>query len=1183
MRAPCLVVALALLSSACGDELDGSEIEPATGEVALGSATAVATFESLGLTWRPSGAAATRACTVRYRAAGESTWRAGLNLWFDARNGEYRGSLVRLRSGTTYEVQLALSGTSTTTAGTVRTWSDTFPIGSTVALPATSSSTLHITGSGTPQGYVLYTVGASGSAVIDVQNAQDYAIRVSGAYVIIRGLTLRGARRDGIRLEQGAHDVVIEDNDISGWGRVRDASRGWGTNYDAGIAAANQLTGLDRIVIQRNRIHTPRYGSNSWADGHPNGPQAITLYNCGGSSSGNPACGGNHVIRYNEIFSTTGRYFNDAIGAGENFSLTGFPNADTDIYGNRISHCWDDGIEAEGGNRNVRIFANYIDRCFTGIASTATSVGPLYVFRNVYDISRRTTGANDTDEHGPFAKLGDTAGYGGGRRYFFHNTLLQQPPPAGSTHGQGAGNGLSGGWSSRPVTEVYSRNNIWHVYRANLGGTSIFANSSSRNNDIDYELHSGAISLGGTGNRLGTHLTRAAPRYAEGHGPSSRDGGLYALAAGSPGFDQGELLPNFSDGFTGAAPDIGAHEAGTPALQFGRAAAASTPSPEPTPPTTTGLPLAINAGGSAVAPSVADTGFSGGTPYTNWTGAIDTSGVTQPAPAAVYQSERYGNMTYTVSGLTPGASYDLRLHFCENYFSAAGQRVFDVSVNGSLVLDDLDVLGRTGAAHRALALAVRASAGSSGQLVVQLQSVVNHAVLNGLEVLAPTAPPAPSFAVNAGGSAAPPFAADSSFSGGTAFTNWTGAIDRTGLVNPAPEAVYRSERYGNMTYTFSGLPAGASYLVRLHFCENYHNAAARRRFDVHINGARVLDDFDVFAAAGAAHEAVIREADVTASSTGRIAIVFTTVLNQALVNGIEILPYATAQASEPSGSTTTSPGTGTAVIATEDILVQARAGIPFAQQSGYGAQVLGTYPSAASIPESGIHGSTLPNGQTLRLGKVADPADSTRRALFFQLAPTDPSTSGSKRTELKFANNIRLNQVYWVAFSVYVHDWGALEPLDASIFGTQLHSGNSSLGLSPSVAIATTGGATMRIDARWSTSATPSQSNAVTARYAERPIPFGRWIDFVFKLKQNTAGAGFLQVWMDGVQIVDHQGSLGFNTPGYLDYMKFGYYNWSSAFDSPRQVLLRSPLLVADPTGSKYQAADLRAFVRAVD
>jgi hypothetical protein len=262
-----------------------------------------------------------------------------------------------------------------------------------------------------------------------------------------------------------------------------------------------------------------------------------------------------------------------------------------------------------------------------------------------------------------------------------------------------------------------------------------------------------------------------------------------------------------------------------------------------------------------------------------------------------------------------------------------------------------------------------------------------------------------------------------------------------------------------------------------------------------------------------------------------------------------------------------------------DILGQGQAGVPFAEQSGYTGQILGTYPYVTSIPESGIHGTVLASGETLRLGKEADPTDSTRKALAFQLAPTDPLTSKSRRAEISFPPNVEMGKVYWVALSVYVYDWGALPGTDAALFGTQLHSGDNSLGLSPSFGIYTSGGTQFRIESRYSTSATPSQASTITTRHGYRDIPFGRWVDFVFRFKQSIDGNGFLQVWQDGEPIVDHQGSLGFNTPGYRDYIKFGYYNWSS-FATSRKVLLRSPMIVLDPSGSKYSAEDLRAHVR---
>ncbi len=293
-------------------------------------------------------------------------------------------------------------------------------------------------------------------------------------------------------------------------------------------------------------------------------------------------------------------------------------------------------------------------------------------------------------------------------------------------------------------------------------------------------------------------------------------------------------------------------------------------------------------------------------------------------------------------------------------------------------------------------------------------------------------------------------------------------------------------------------------------------------------------------------------------------------------SGAAPVPPSAAPASPPPP-----PAAAAGAIAPADIVGQAREDVPFAQQRGYTAQILGKHPAANAIPESGIHGPRLPNGETLRLGKDVDPTNSALKALAFQLHPGDPSTSGSKRAEISFQKNIEHNRTYWVAYRVFLRDWGTLTANDVSIFGTQLHSGDNSRGLSPSFSIvANNNGRSFQVYTVTSTSSSPSQSNSVTTRHASRSIPFGRWVDFVFQFRQNTKGNGFLRVWMDGQQIVNHTGNLGFNTPGHKDYMKFGYYNWSKGFNSPRKVLLRKPTIVLDPTGSKYTEAMLRSYVQ---
>ncbi|HVM47852.1 MAG TPA: glycosyl hydrolase, partial [Candidatus Acidoferrum sp.] len=132
------------------------------------------------------------------------------------------------------------------------------------------------------------------------------------------------------------------------------------------------------------------------------------------------------------------------------------------------------------------------------------------------------------------------------------------------------------------------------------------------------------------------------------------------------------------------------------------------------------------------------------------------------------------------------------------------------------------------------------------------------------------------------------FVADAWFSGGST-SSTTSTIDTSGVTNPAPQGVYQYNRYGNFTYTITNLTANATYWVRLHFAESYWTAPGQRTFNVTLNGVTALSSFDIYAAAGAQNKAVIREAYGTANSSGQLPIQFTTVKDNAQINGIEVL------------------------------------------------------------------------------------------------------------------------------------------------------------------------------------------------------------------------------------------------------------------------------------------------------
>jgi hypothetical protein len=294
----------------------------------------------------------------------------------------------------------------------------------------------------------------------------------------------------------------------------------------------------------------------------------------------------------------------------------------------------------------------------------------------------------------------------------------------------------------------------------------------------------------------------------------------------------------------------------------------------------------INAGGGATGAFQADGDFSGGSTFSS-TAAINTSKVTNPAPQSVYQSERYGNFTYTIPNLTAGASYTVKLDFAELYWSSSNSRLFNVSINGQQVLTNFDIYATAGGKNIAIAQSFTATANSSGQIVIQFTSVKDNAKVSGVEITPSQTTTKQSVSINAGGSAAGVFLADGSFSGGSTYSN-SDAINTSKVSNAAPQSVYDSERYGNFTYTIGNLTPGASYTVKLDFAEIWFNSAGSRQFNVSINGSQVLTNFDIYAAAGGKDIAVAQSFTATANSSGQLVLGFTSVVNNAQINGIEI-------------------------------------------------------------------------------------------------------------------------------------------------------------------------------------------------------------------------------------------------------------------------------------------------------
>lgn len=355
--------------------------------------------------------------------------------------------------------------------------------------------------------------------------------------------------------------------------------------------------------------------------------------------------------------------------------------------------------------------------------------------------------------------------------------------------------------------------------------------------------------------------------------------------------------------------------------------------------------------------------------------AVNTAQVTNPAPQEVYNTERWGAAAWTITGLTPLAGYNVRLHFVEFAHTAAGQRNFNVSINSDQVLTNFDIIGTAGAADTAIAEQFYTQADENGIIEIQTTAGTTTAVdlnptINAIEITPATggnpvgaAPDTiTDLAINSGGAAVGNFVADEDFNGGDVATS-TAAV--TLGSNSAPEAVYQSQRYVPFTYVLTGLVADAPYAVNLHFAESYWTGVGERIFNVVINGKQVLTNLDVFKTAGGENIAYDPQFTASADKYGQIIVQFVYGgVDQPFINGIEavksggVAAGCTAVPSAPTGLTATASSSST--IGLSWTAVAAPTNCTITSYNVYSSTTSGFVPSSSNFVGS-VTGTTYSN------------------------------------------------------------------------------------------------------------------------------------------------------------------------------------------------------------------------------
>lgn len=151
------------------------------------------------------------------------------------------------------------------------------------------------------------------------------------------------------------------------------------------------------------------------------------------------------------------------------------------------------------------------------------------------------------------------------------------------------------------------------------------------------------------------------------------------------------------------------------------------------------------------------------------------------------------------------------------------------------------------------------------------------------------------YAINAGGNTAATldgveYTADRFATGGT-----TQTITAT-IAGASDSKLYQTERYG--AYSYEVPVTAATYSVKMHFVEMYHETAGARSFSVTVEGQSALENVDLFSLVGrnGAYEYVIEDVPV---SDGKLTVTLTTQTDNATISGIAIYSADGGEFEEP--------------------------------------------------------------------------------------------------------------------------------------------------------------------------------------------------------------------------------------------------------------------------------------------
>ena len=414
-----------------------------------------------------------------------------------------------------------------------------------------------LTRDGTAEKPITIKAAGDGEVIFDGDNVFKLFDVMAADHHIFEGITVRNAEiafYAGIKDQLGCSDLTVRNC------RIEDVGIGIHTEW----AGSKNFYIADNVMIGRD----DHYRLNGWSNMKTYGSSPVNSY------YGVKVYGQAHVICHNKM-----SFFHDGIC----ISTYGIPEesqdlkcVSIDIYNNDVFLSVDDFIESDGGVHNIRVMNNRgFNAAHHGLSAQPMFGGPVYFIKNiVYNV--------------PFGGAIKTGGANPAGVLIYNNTFIAENADAVG------------------ISNVHYRNNLFfgsnhpNKFLNRLESYTVY--STSDYNGYQKGRDKALLSWGFPKNGMRDYTERPESREYNDLKALNKDSGLekhgilldqnifekmilpdfhkphavyfpesvdFRLRSNSAAIDAGILLPNINDGFTGAAPDLGAIEFNSPNQVYG--------------------------------------------------------------------------------------------------------------------------------------------------------------------------------------------------------------------------------------------------------------------------------------------------------------------------------------------------------------------------------------------------------------------------------------------------------------------------------------------------------------------------------------------------------------------------------------------------------------------------------------